>query len=79
MEENELDYPYRRWGGEIYRRCLKLLGDAAAAEDATQDVFVRLMPASVAPAPNGLESQEPTPRCSRCRLSGAHSPARRST
>ena len=43
MEENELDDAYRRWGGEIYRRCLKLLGDAAAAKDATQDVFVRLM------------------------------------
>src|SRR5262245_28364209 len=43
MEENELDDAYRRWGGQIYRRCLKLLGDAAAAEDATQEVFVRLM------------------------------------
>ena len=43
MEDNELDDAYRRWGGQIYRRCLKLLGDAAAAEDATQEVFVRLM------------------------------------
>ena len=43
MEEHELDDVYRRWGGQIYRRCLKLLGDAAAAEDATQEVFVRLM------------------------------------
>jgi RNA polymerase sigma-70 factor (ECF subfamily) len=43
MEENELDEAYRRWGGQIYRRCLKLLGDAAAAEDATQEVFVKLL------------------------------------
>src|SRR5262245_20397423 len=43
MEEHELDDAYRRWGGQIYRRCLKLLGDGAAAEDATQEVFVRLM------------------------------------
>jgi RNA polymerase sigma-70 factor (ECF subfamily) len=43
MEEHGLDGAYRRWGGQIYRRCLKLLGDTAAAEDATQEVFVRLM------------------------------------
>jgi len=43
MEEHGLDDAYRRWGGQIYRRCLKLLGDTAAAEDATQEVFVRLM------------------------------------
>jgi RNA polymerase sigma-70 factor (ECF subfamily) len=27
----------------IYRRCCKLLGDGAAAQDATQDVFIRFM------------------------------------
>lgn len=43
MEEPTLDEAYRQWGKLIYRRCLKLLGDAAAAEDATQEVFVRLM------------------------------------
>jgi RNA polymerase sigma-70 factor (ECF subfamily) len=43
MDEHGLDDAYRRWGGQIYRRCLKLLGDAAAAEDATQEVFMRLM------------------------------------
>src|SRR6185436_4718468 len=43
MEEHGLDDAYRRWGGQTCRRCLKLLGDAAAAEDATQEVFVRLM------------------------------------
>jgi RNA polymerase sigma-70 factor, ECF subfamily len=43
MEPNALDDAYRQWGGQIYRRCLKLLGDKAAAEDATQEVFVRLM------------------------------------
>jgi len=43
MEEQTLDDAYRRWGRLIYRRCFRLLGDAAAAEDATQEVFVRLM------------------------------------
>jgi RNA polymerase sigma-70 factor (ECF subfamily) len=43
MEEESLDSAYRRWGALIFRRCLKLLGNSAAAEDATQEVFVRLM------------------------------------
>ena len=43
MEEQTLDEAYRRWGALIFRRCLRLLGDTAAAEDATQEVFVRLM------------------------------------
>src|SRR5688572_30207570 len=53
MEEHGLDDAYRRWGGQIYRRCLKLLGDAAAAEDATQEVFVRLMRHADHLAPEG--------------------------
>ena len=53
MEEHGLDDAYRRWGGQIYRRCLKLLGDAAAAEDATQEVFVRLMRHADRLAPEG--------------------------
>src|SRR5436190_14639995 len=43
MEEPTLDEAYRRWGKLVYRRCLRLLSDKAAAEDATQEVFVRLM------------------------------------
>jgi RNA polymerase sigma-70 factor, ECF subfamily len=43
MQAHALDDAYRQWGGQIYRRCLKLLGDKTAAEDATQEVFVRLM------------------------------------
>ena len=53
MEDNELDEAYRRWGGQIYRRCFKLLGDAAAAEDATQEVFVRLMRHASRLSPDG--------------------------
>ena len=34
---------YREYGPAVYRRCLRLLGDRAAAEDATQEVFVRLV------------------------------------
>lgn len=33
---------YRRFGPAILRRCLKLLRDPAEAEDATQEVFVRV-------------------------------------
>jgi RNA polymerase sigma-70 factor (ECF subfamily) len=34
---------YRELGPAVYRRCLRLLGDRAAAEDATQEVFVKLL------------------------------------
>ena len=34
---------YRTYGPAVYRRCLKLLQDAEAAKDATQDVFLKLV------------------------------------
>ena len=34
---------YREYGPAVYRRCLRLLGDRAAAEDATQEVFMKLL------------------------------------
>src|SRR5688572_21479182 len=34
---------YARFGALIYARCRQILRDDAAAEDATQDVFVRLV------------------------------------
>jgi RNA polymerase sigma-70 factor (ECF subfamily) len=34
---------YRELGPVVFRRCLRLLGDRAAAEDATQEVFVKLL------------------------------------
>ena len=34
---------YREYGPAVYRRCMRLLGDRAAAEDATQEVFVKLV------------------------------------
>jgi len=34
---------YRELGPAVYRRCLRLLGDRAAAEDATQEVFMKLL------------------------------------
>jgi RNA polymerase sigma-70 factor (ECF subfamily) len=43
MNDQELAELYRRCGALIYRRCLKLLADPAAAQDATQEVFIRLM------------------------------------
>jgi len=32
---------YKTYGGQIYARCLRILNDRAAAEDATQETFVR--------------------------------------
>jgi RNA polymerase sigma-70 factor, ECF subfamily len=34
---------YSLYGPVVYRRCLRLLGNKAAASDATQEVFVRLL------------------------------------
>jgi RNA polymerase sigma-70 factor, ECF subfamily len=34
---------YRTYGPAVYRRCLKLLRDREAAQDATQEVFVKLV------------------------------------
>lgn len=34
---------YSRFGPVVYRRCLRLLGDAEDARDATQQVFIRLL------------------------------------
>lgn len=38
----QVDELYRQFGPAIFRRCLKLLRDPAEAEDATQEVFVRV-------------------------------------
>jgi RNA polymerase sigma-70 factor (ECF subfamily) len=34
---------YRQYGPVVYRRCLRILKDPEAAQDATQEVFVRLV------------------------------------
>ena len=34
---------YRQYGPAVYRRCLRLLKDRDAAQDATQEVFVKLV------------------------------------
>jgi len=33
---------YKKYGPAIYTRCRRILNDAAAAEDATQEVFIRV-------------------------------------
>ena len=43
MDDAEVTELYHRWGVALYRRCLKLLGDEAAAQDATQEVFLRFI------------------------------------
>jgi RNA polymerase sigma-70 factor (ECF subfamily) len=42
VTEERLTALYREYGPAIYWRCLKLLGDEAAAEDATQETFLRV-------------------------------------
>ena len=42
MPEDRLSELYRKFGPHIYERCRRLLRDAAAAEDATQETFVRV-------------------------------------
>jgi RNA polymerase sigma-70 factor, ECF subfamily len=42
MADDPLTTLYRRYGPFIYARCARLLGDRAAAEDATQETFMRV-------------------------------------
>jgi RNA polymerase sigma-70 factor (ECF subfamily) len=42
MVEDELSRLYSLYGPVIYARCRSLLGDDAAAEDATQETFIRV-------------------------------------
>jgi RNA polymerase sigma-70 factor (ECF subfamily) len=39
---DELTSLYRQYGPYIYARCARLLGDRSAAEDATQETFMRV-------------------------------------
>jgi RNA polymerase sigma factor (sigma-70 family) len=41
--EGDLQSLYRRYAGQVFGRCRYLLGDAAEAEDATQEVFARAL------------------------------------
>jgi RNA polymerase sigma factor (sigma-70 family) len=43
MTRGEVGQLYERFGSSVYRRCLRILGDAALAQDALQDVFVRVL------------------------------------
>jgi RNA polymerase sigma-70 factor, ECF subfamily len=42
VAEDRFTALYRTYAGVIYWRCVRLLGDRAAAEDATQETFVRV-------------------------------------
>lgn len=42
MADDALTTLYRRYGPFIYARCMRLLDDRAAAEDATQETFMRV-------------------------------------
>ena len=42
MSEDTLTALYRMYGPIIYARCVRLLGDRAAAEDAIQETFMRV-------------------------------------
>lgn len=36
------DLLFRRYAGKVYAKCITMLKDAAAAEDATQDIFTKI-------------------------------------
>jgi RNA polymerase sigma-70 factor (ECF subfamily) len=55
MIEDRVTGLYRMYGPVIYARCRRLLGDAAAAEDATQETFVRVH-RHLAAAPDAREA-----------------------
>jgi len=42
-QRGEVSRLYREFGPVVYRRCLRLLRDGAGAQDATQEVFVKLL------------------------------------
>jgi RNA polymerase sigma-70 factor, ECF subfamily len=42
MNDDRLTALYRQYGAVIYARCVKLLNDRVAAEDATQETFMRV-------------------------------------
>lgn len=43
LQKTTLEALYREVGPLIYARCCRMLNDRAAAEDATQDVFIKLI------------------------------------
>ena len=43
LAEARVEELYRKYGSIIYSRCRRLLRDDALAQDATQDIFVRVM------------------------------------
>ena len=53
--EDRLTQLYRAYGASIYWRCMRILGDASAAEDATQETFMRVHK-NLERAPNGDEA-----------------------
>ncbi|HEY4238330.1 MAG TPA: sigma-70 family RNA polymerase sigma factor [Kofleriaceae bacterium] len=55
MSDDRLTALYRMYGPAIYARCIRLLGDPATAEDATQETFLRAH-RHLAKAPNGDEA-----------------------
>jgi RNA polymerase sigma-70 factor (ECF subfamily) len=41
-EAERFDQLYERFGSAVYARCRQMLGEATAAQDATQEVFLRI-------------------------------------
>jgi RNA polymerase sigma-70 factor (ECF subfamily) len=55
MTADRLTNLYSTYGPAIYARCRRLLGDSAAAEDATQETFMRVLRA-IERAPDAREA-----------------------
>jgi RNA polymerase sigma-70 factor (ECF subfamily) len=55
MSDEKLVELYRAHGGAVYARCRRILGDGPAAEDATQETFLRVH-RHLAKAPDAAEA-----------------------
>lgn len=56
--EAELSDHYRKYGSIIFSRCRRLLMDETLAEQATQEIFIRLMRRHAAVASQGAMLEE---------------------
>ena len=46
MKKGKLEELYAKLGPAIYARCRRILKDRAAAEDATQEIFIKILKSS---------------------------------
>jgi DNA-directed RNA polymerase specialized sigma24 family protein len=78
MSNARIEKLYGKFGPAIYARCKRLLRDGAAAEDATQDVFMKVLKHLDTAFPKGTSDDAVLPWIHRirCPARASRSPAR---